>query len=527
MVHLTNLTKPSVYRRILGGFALLIGLLVVASAGNYIKLVEVRTQTDQIIPTNLFTVALRTYAGAVAQLDNDLQRFFVVGGSDVREAIANDLAAMRQALASSPNNLLVPYRPSLDRLRLVTSQLDDELARLLGMIAGKTDALVMNTAIRDVVNLIDSAKQSEQQLSETILTDLNRFMLSEADAVNAALVILIGVTFIAVLLGIAVSLFVSRSIVEPLSEMTSAATQIAHGKLDVRVPVRSKDEPGQLAASFNSMTEQLQQSLQELQETIVSLQRSNVATAEAKEASRLKDEFLSVMSHELRTPLNAMIGFLGIMNMTGNLDEKNRHMVQRVRANAKRLLALINDVLDISRIEAGRLQLYPTEQAVDQLAEQIKSNMSILAEQKGLVFTVRIDDSVPATIVVDQDAIMKIITNLLSNAFKFTEQGEVSLLLQAQDRNLVIKVTDTGMGIPPHMYEVIFERFRQVDGSSTRQHGGSGLGLAIVQHLCKAMNGSVTVESILSKGSTFTAALQILSPQPVEGISEYEQPAIV
>jgi signal transduction histidine kinase len=241
------------------------------------------------------------------------------------------------------------------------------------------------------------------------------------------------------------------------------------------------------------------------------------ATLEAHEASRLKDEFLAVMSHELRTPLNAIIGFQGILLMNGKLEERATHMIQRAQANAKRLLSLINDILDISRIESGRLQLTPVDVSIAQSLEAWRAEMSVLAEQKGLAFSVNVDQSMPAKIYADEDAVTKIVTNLVGNAFKFTEQGEVVLDLRRSNGDWIIKVSDTGIGIPVHMQQIIFERFRQVDGSAKRKYGGSGLGLAIVYNLCKAMNGTVTVQSVPNKGSTFTVTLPLETTEDESG----------
>jgi signal transduction histidine kinase len=259
--------------------------------------------------------------------------------------------------------------------------------------------------------------------------------------------------------------------------------------------------------------EELQVTYSNLEKQSAELQLANSqlmkATREAREASRLKDEFLAVMSHELRTPLNAIIGFQGILLLAGTLDERTLHMIRRAQANAERLLALINDILDISRIEAGRMQLTPVDVPIAQAIDTWRNQMSVLAEQKGLKFSVHVDESMPEIIRADQDAITKIVTNLLGNAFKFTEKGEVALNLTRRNGNWLIGVSDTGIGIPAHMQQVIFERFRQVDGSAKRKYGGSGLGLAIVYNLCKAMNGTVVVQSAPNEGSTFTVTLPL------------------
>ncbi|HEX2908245.1 MAG TPA: ATP-binding protein [Phototrophicaceae bacterium] len=319
----------------------------------------------------------------------------------------------------------------------------------------------------------------------------------------------IGIAAIGLALLVTLSAWVIHRAIQPVSQLTAIAVAIANGDFSQEAPIATQDEIGTLAQAFNTMTHQLQNLIKSLEERIV---ERTAAMREAKEASRLKDEFLSIMSHELHTPLNAIIGYLGIMNLQGGLTPENQHMTQRARANAERLLALINDVLDISRIESGRLQLAPSDINLRDLLDRLQRQMAVLAEEKGLGFSITVEDTVPPTIHIDEDAITKIITNLLGNAFKFTEAGAVKLAVKRASDNLIIAVSDTGVGIPPQMHEVIFERFRQVDGSSKRAYGGSGLGLAIVKNLCSALNGKIQVQSAVKVGSTFTVTLPL---QPV------------
>ncbi|MEO0599240.1 MAG: ATP-binding protein, partial [Chloroflexota bacterium] len=231
----------------------------------------------------------------------------------------------------------------------------------------------------------------------------------------------------------------------------------------------------------------------------------------ANENSRLKSEFLSTMSHELRTPLNAIEGFTSIMlgGMGIELSPRAEDMVRRVSSNSKRLLHLINDFLDLSRIEAGRLDLTSEPINPEELAHKWKNEVIILADEKGLDFTVTVSPDLPQTILGDEEALSKVAINLLGNAFKFTKEGHVSLCLETADEGWTITVADTGIGIPPHAQEYIFDEFRQVDGSSKRLYGGTGLGLALVQKLVRAMDGRVSLESEVGKGSTFTAWLPL------------------
>ncbi len=233
----------------------------------------------------------------------------------------------------------------------------------------------------------------------------------------------------------------------------------------------------------------------------------------AQESIRLKSEFVSTMSHELRTPLNAILGFCGIMleGMGGDFDADGRQMLERINANSSRLLILINEVLDLAKIEAGRMELVSSAINPAELAESWRSQTHILAEKNKLDFIVEVDPQLPQTLYGDAERLTQIGVNLLSNAFKFTDSGSVKLAFKRQDDHWLIEVADSGVGIPPHALNYIFEEFRQVDGSSKRVYGGTGLGLAIVRNLVRVMRGQVKATSELGKGSTFTVTLPIIT----------------
>jgi signal transduction histidine kinase len=221
---------------------------------------------------------------------------------------------------------------------------------------------------------------------------------------------------------------------------------------------------------------------------------------------------LATMSHELRTPLNAMIGFSEIMltGMGGTLDQDAAHMTERIHANSTRLLTLINDVLDLAKIEAKRIEVVAHPFSPAEMAESLRSSMASLATQKNLGFKVSISPEMPDRILGDRGLVERIATNLLSNAFKFTNKGQVEFSLGKVGRDRwVMSVTDTGIGIPPHAREFIFDPFRQLDGSSQRAFGGTGLGLSIVRELAYAMGGTVQVESEVGIGSMFMVTLPL------------------
>jgi signal transduction histidine kinase len=223
------------------------------------------------------------------------------------------------------------------------------------------------------------------------------------------------------------------------------------------------------------------------------------------EAYRVKSEFLATVSHELRTPLNAIMGFSQILGSQskGQLNDYQKEMVQRIFTNGKNLLNLVNDILDLSRLEAKRLTLNPVPFNLHNLVQATLSELRPLADEKSLTVTVSFDMD-NSTIINDEHRLRQILVNLLSNAIKFTDNGTIELKVSAPhpDR-IAIAVTDTGVGIAPDALPHIFESFRQIDQTLRRQRPGTGLGLAIVHSLVEMMGGTITVQSEVGRGSTF------------------------
>ena len=243
------------------------------------------------------------------------------------------------------------------------------------------------------------------------------------------------------------------------------------------------------------------------------VQEAIAAEAAAQESNRLKDQFIAVMSHELRTPMNAIIGMQGIAMMNPNLDPETHGIIQRAQNNAKRLLTLINNILDVSRLESGRYAVAKDHINLRELVAGWKSQVDVLAQAKELAFVVTLDETLPQEIVADTEALTKIIMNLLGNAVKFTDHGKVELGVSQYNNLLRFRVVDTGIGIPTEMHDAIFERFQQVDGSQSRRFGGSGLGLAIVRQFVELLGGRIHLESTVERGSMFTVELPLELPK--------------
>jgi len=236
------------------------------------------------------------------------------------------------------------------------------------------------------------------------------------------------------------------------------------------------------------------------------------AKEQAEAANRHKSEFLANMSHELRTPLNAVLGYTELIRdgIYGEVPDKIREVVERVRHNGRHLLGLINDVLDLAKIEAGQLTLAEAEYSLRKLVLEVASATEALATEKRLAFEV----DVPADLPLgrgDERRITQVLLNLVSNAIKFTDAGSVSVRARLDGGSLLVAVSDTGVGIAAQDQERIFGEFQQVDSSSTRKKGGTGLGLAIARRIVELHGGRVWVDSRPGRGSTFSFTLPLAS----------------
>ncbi len=239
------------------------------------------------------------------------------------------------------------------------------------------------------------------------------------------------------------------------------------------------------------------------------------AKIRAEDADRIKSAFLATMSHELRTPLNSILGFTGIllMGLVGPLEPEQEKQLNVVQDSARHLLELINDVLDISKIEAGQIELMHESFDMQAAVQKSIEKMKPLAEKKGLSLSYSVSPDV-TTLRGDRRRVEQVMLNLLSNAIKFTEQGEVNLQCSIKNGQVVTSISDTGIGIKKEQMESLFQPFKQLESGITRQHDGTGLGLSISRRLIELMEGTIWVESEWGKGSCFTFSL------PNEGISK-------
>jgi signal transduction histidine kinase/CheY-like chemotaxis protein len=287
-------------------------------------------------------------------------------------------------------------------------------------------------------------------------------------------------------------------ITEPIAQLTAAANEIAKGERGIRAQIHSGDEVEVLSGAFNHM----------LQANEEAMERLEVTTKRALEADRLKSEFLANMSHEIRTPMNGVLGVVKLMQAQP-LDNKLWRYVETIDASANALLTIINDILDFSKLEAGKytIQAVPFQPKV--VVQEVAELLAARAHDKNLELVYRTDMSIPSFAVGDPDRLKQVLTNLVGNAIKFTDKGEVfiNMTVAARDsEQIVLKVGvhDSGVGIDSGHLPKLYEVFSQADGSMVRKHGGTGLGLAICKRLLKMMGGDIEVQSKVGQGSVFT-----------------------
>jgi signal transduction histidine kinase len=305
---------------------------------------------------------------------------------------------------------------------------------------------------------------------------------------------------LALVLALIAILWLTRHITRPLRALVAGTHAVERGDLSQAVPVTTRDEIGVLATAFNRMVRQLDQS-----------QRDAVAARDhATRASHAKSDFLARMSHELRTPLGSIIGFTNVLtkNKRGNLLPADLKYLDRIRTNGTHLLGLINEILDLAKLESGKADVVRAPTDVRGLVKDVAHLLEGQAMAKPVSVVVDVPTE-PVVLELDAENLKRVLINLVGNALKFTDEGTVTVRLtrHAPGHRARVDVVDTGIGIPADRLDAIFDPFEQAGPATTRTHGGTGLGLSISRTLCAAMGCELRVASTVGLGSTFTVLL--------------------
>jgi signal transduction histidine kinase/ActR/RegA family two-component response regulator len=400
----------------------------------------------------------------------------------------------------------------------------DQTRRYLIVVKEMAELRQQGADTRQIVEFkgVDYHSRMNQMLQELaahrrqLLAKINTVQ-QELDAQeNMGWWIMVMATVAATLLAVGTGFLVTRAVTLPVHRMQHTVERLSRGDLSARMDLKTKDELGQLAHAFDRMAAYLQEStvsIDHLNQEIAERRRTekelDVARQAADAANQAKSQFLANVSHEIRTPLNAIITMARMLQQrdTDSLNERQREGLDILHWSSQQLLSLINSVLDLSKIEAGHTDSHITRTALAPMLMGFKNMGETLIGDKAIAFHLDAADSLPDTIVTDEQKLRIILTNIIGNAVKFTEKGEVTLGVSFAENLWTFAVTDTGVGIAPDHLESVFEEFTQGDGSTTRRFPGTGLGLTIAKRFAEQLQGDMTVHSTLGQGSTFTVYL--------------------
>ena len=347
---------------------------------------------------------------------------------------------------------------------------------------------------RQIEGLVNQLVQRERE-------KMDRLRASVAAANRNTLILMASSAAALILLASLLGFVISWSFILPVQQAHGFLSEVAKGNFAATINVPNRDEFGALADRMNHMSQELHDLYESQRRGSEELQRLN---DRLQQASKAKSDFLANMSHELRTPMNAILGFVEMVldGIYGEVPPYLKEPLTDIQTNGKHLLRLINDVLDLSKIEAGRMDLVLAEYSVQDIVETVRASLQSLALEKGLEFVAAAQDDIPVALG-DGKRITQCLMNLVGNALKFSKRGSVAVWVERQGDDLLYRVSDTGIGIPQHELENIFTEFQQVDTAITREFSGTGLGLNITKKFVEMHGGRIWVESELGKGSTF------------------------
>src|SRR5580692_1187254 len=479
-----------VHTKLLAAFLAIVALLIALGAVGLYTLSGVNQRTEELIRSERKIAAYRQ-----VQHDTTSQLYSISSALLVSDERTLD-SALRQ---------LNQFGYDLERLQFVAK---DEI-KLLGKVREEYDQFI--AVVTRVVGLIrngrvEEAREAQLKEARPLANRLERLTnelvnKAEADVVagieasgqayHTSQTIVVAFALGAIVLALILGRTISLSLIGPIREIDARLHEIASGDFTQRVTVGNRDELGALAANVNRTSEQLGDLYHQLEM-----------------ASEHKSTFLASMSHELRTPLNAIIGYSEMLYETAQDEGQDEFLpdLAKIRDAGRHLLGLINDILDLSKIEAGKMELYLEEVDLGALVEEVRSIVEPLAAANANGLEI-ICPAGLGTFRTDRTKLKQSLLNLLSNAGKFTHEGRIKLEVRPADAEISFIISDTGIGMTDDQQGRLFQAFSQADASTTRQYGGTGLGLAITKRFCEMLDGNIAVASTPGQGSTFTITL--------------------
>ena len=401
----------------------------------------------------------------------------------IEETAPSDEHAVIQRIHTIQDETMTMVADIADKIR------DGKLNEAMTLELGKGYSLYLQ-----IGELVDQIVKTETDKMENHRRSLDAFN-------HRALIFMSSLIMASILLALLLGFVISWSFLLPIQQAHRFLSHVTEGDFSTTITVPNRDELGALADHMNRMSRELDRLYKHQAQAARDLQ---VVNRKLELASQAKSEFLANMSHELRTPMNAILGFVEMIldKIYGNFPPKLEEPLTDIQTNGKHLIRLINDVLDLSKIEAGRMELSLDEYSVQDVVDSVRAALHSLAQQKGLGFIATVQEGIPLAYG-DAKRITQCLINLAGNALKFTKEGQVEIRVEQEGETLNYSVTDTGIGISPDKVQTIFEGFQQGDATITRDFGGTGLGLSIAKTLIEMHGGRIWVESKSGKGSTF------------------------
>jgi signal transduction histidine kinase len=390
----------------------------------------------------------------------------------------------------------------IQRIRVAQGEALSTVADIANLLRDRKAGDAMNLQLSKGYPLYEKIAGLVDQVVIIEQSKMTGLRTSVAAATRRTQVLMAGFVASAIVLALVLGFVISWSFILPVREAYGFLTEVANGNFQTSINVPNRDEFGVLADRMNQMSRELGVLYEDQRAHTHELQRLN---QDLREASKAKSAFLANMSHELRTPMNAILGFNEMIldDLYGDVPEHLREPLTDIQVNGKHLLKLINDVLDLSKIEAGRMELALTEYSVQDIVDTVGSSLQSLAAEKGIEFVVRAQPGIPLA-VGDSMRITQCLLNLAANALKFTKEGRVEVGVEQDGEMLHYRVSDTGIGIPKDRLELIFAEFQQANATVTQEFGGTGLGLSITKKFVELHGGQIHAESELGKGSTIS-----------------------
>ena len=505
--------RASVHTKLLGAFLLIALLLIVMGITGLESIAGVARQSRLLDQARERVDAMRQIEHALGLQMNFMRNALALRDDASIESVFRENNRFNDTFDRLEDAAPAAQRETIRAIRRTQDQVMATVVRIAALIRDDKADEAMDLHLsegyplyREIATLVTKAVRAEEagmvRIREGVEASYRRALLLTGGFAAASIVLALGLGFV-----------ISWSFILPVREAEGFLGEVAKGEFGRSIAVPNRDEFGALASQMNEMSRELHQLYDEQRRAAHQLRTLN---AQLEQASRTKSDFLASMSHELRTPMNAILGFTEMIRdgLYGEVPPEIQEPVSDIHTCGKQLLGLINNVLDLSKIEAGHMELAPSEYVVEDVVNTVKLSLRALAASKGLELVTAVAPDLPLCLG-DGKRITQCLMNLAGNALKFTAAGRVEIRVDQAGEHLRFAVADTGIGIPADQIEHIFEEFRQADATVTRDFGGTGLGLAITKKLVELHGGRIWVQSEPGEGSTFFFTVPVRVTQEV------------